>query len=70
MFGQTLERKDRAQHRHFWRGGGTQVKIHIKRMNNLCLHVHTNAHVDINKLHGTKMRLSFLKINFSKGMRY
>ena len=26
MFGQTVERKDRAQHRHFWRGGGTQVK--------------------------------------------
>ena len=51
MFGQTLERKDRAQHRHFWRGGGTQVKIHIERMNNLCLHVHTDAHVDIDKLH-------------------
>ena len=51
MFGQTVERKDRAQHRHFWRGGGTQVKIHIKRMNNFCIQVHTNAHVDIDKLH-------------------
>ena len=70
MFGQTVERKDRAQHRHFWRCGGTQVKIHIKRMNNFCLQVHTNAHVDIDKLHRTKMPLSFLTENFSKGMRY
>ena len=45
MFGQTVERKDRAQHRHFWRGGGTQVRKHIKRMNN-SLQVHTNVHVD------------------------
>ena len=45
MCGQTVERKDRAQHRHFWRGGGTQVKQHVKTQ------VHKNAHVDIDKLH-------------------
>ena len=48
MFGQTVERKDRAQHRHFWRGGGTQVKIHIERMTTYA-YKSTQMHIRISR---------------------